>query len=112
MVCHRLLRTAAIDVLEPMDLPPGDRQPTKFGCVCVPAASIISIGGPAGIAPSDSMPHIGGCEITGEVADIGAAVKNVAVGQTVLIAPNQGCGHCAECFLRQRPGLPRVLHPR
>lgn len=42
-------------------------------------------------------PHILGHEICGEVAEIGAAVKGVSVGQRVLVETSIGCGVCAAC---------------
>lgn len=38
-----------------------------------------------------------GHECTGEVVEIGAAVTNVAVGDQVVVHPNNGCGKCVYC---------------
>jgi NADPH:quinone reductase-like Zn-dependent oxidoreductase len=43
------------------------------------------------------MPHIPGSDISGEVAKVGELVKNVQVGQRVLLAPGISCGLCAQC---------------
>jgi len=40
------------------------------------------------------LPHILGCEITGEIAGVGSAVKGLSTGQRVLIAPGINCGRC------------------
>jgi NADPH:quinone reductase-like Zn-dependent oxidoreductase len=44
------------------------------------------------------LPHIGGCDIAGEVAKIGADVTNVRVGDRVMLSPGVSCGHCAQCL--------------
>ncbi len=41
--------------------------------------------------------RIPGHEVVGRVAEIGAAVSGLTVGQRVFVAPNMGCGHCPEC---------------
>jgi (R,R)-butanediol dehydrogenase/meso-butanediol dehydrogenase/diacetyl reductase len=38
-----------------------------------------------------------GHEFTGEVAEVGAAVTEVAPGDHVLVDPHPGCGKCEEC---------------
>ena len=43
------------------------------------------------------MPHIGGSDIAGEVAEIGAGVTNVKVGDRVLLSPGISCGRCVHC---------------
>lgn len=44
------------------------------------------------------LPHILGCEITGEIAGIGSAVKDLSIGQRALIAPGISCGKCEFCL--------------
>jgi NADPH:quinone reductase-like Zn-dependent oxidoreductase len=44
------------------------------------------------------LPHIGGCDIAGEVAKIGGDVSNVHAGERVMLAPGVGCGHCEQCL--------------
>jgi NADPH:quinone reductase-like Zn-dependent oxidoreductase len=44
------------------------------------------------------LPHILGCEIIGEIAGVGSAVKGLSVGQRVLIAPGINCGRCEYCL--------------
>ncbi len=46
------------------------------------------------------LPHILGCEITGEIAAIGSRikVKGLSIGQRVLIAPGISCGKCEYCL--------------
>lgn len=43
------------------------------------------------------MPRIPGCDIAGEVAEVGEMVKRVHVGQRVLLAPGLSCGQCEQC---------------
>ena len=44
------------------------------------------------------LPHILGCEITGEIAGVGSAVKGLSTGQRVLIVPGINCGRCEYCL--------------
>jgi NADPH:quinone reductase-like Zn-dependent oxidoreductase len=44
------------------------------------------------------LPHIPGSDVAGEVAEIGADVTNVRVGQRVLLAPGVTCGKCPACL--------------
>lgn len=43
------------------------------------------------------LPHIPGSDIAGEIAEIGADVTTVRVGQKVVLAPGVSCGKCAAC---------------
>src|SRR5437879_1800779 len=43
------------------------------------------------------LPHIPGSDISGEIAQIGAEVSTVRVGQKVALAPLVSCGKCAAC---------------
>ena len=42
--------------------------------------------------------RIPGHETVGEIAKIGANVKGLEIDRRVFIAPNMGCGHCAQCI--------------
>jgi NADPH:quinone reductase-like Zn-dependent oxidoreductase len=44
------------------------------------------------------LPHIPGSDVAGEVAQIGAEVSTVRVGQKVVLAPGVTCGRCAACL--------------
>jgi NADPH:quinone reductase-like Zn-dependent oxidoreductase len=44
------------------------------------------------------FPHILGSDVSGEVAKIGANVRNIQVGERVLLAPGVSCGHCPQCI--------------
>jgi len=46
------------------------------------------------------LPHILGCEIAGEIAGIGCEIKvrDLSIGQRVLIAPGISCGKCEFCL--------------
>jgi NADPH:quinone reductase-like Zn-dependent oxidoreductase len=57
------------------------------------------------------MPHIGGCEIVGQIEEIGSAVTGLQLGQKVMIAPGQGCGHCRACFRGDDPACPNYEIP-
>ena len=43
------------------------------------------------------LPHIPGSDIAGEIAQIGADVTTLKVGQKVVLIPGITCGKCAEC---------------
>lgn len=43
------------------------------------------------------LPHIPGSDVAGEVAQIGADVTTVKVGQKVVLAPGVSCGKCPAC---------------
>lgn len=45
------------------------------------------------------LPLIPGCDITGEVAEVGQSVTGISVGSRVLVAPGFGCGGCEPCSL-------------
>ncbi len=44
-----------------------------------------------------TLPHIGGSDIAGVVAEVGADVRGVPVGQRVVINPSLWCGQCEFC---------------
>jgi NADPH:quinone reductase-like Zn-dependent oxidoreductase len=44
------------------------------------------------------LPHIPGSDIAGEIAQIGADVTTVRVGQKVVLVPGVSCGKCATCI--------------
>jgi 2-desacetyl-2-hydroxyethyl bacteriochlorophyllide A dehydrogenase len=50
-----------------------------------------------GVNPYAQYPVIGGHEIAGTVADVGAAVQGIAPGERVVVEPFIGCGHCYPC---------------
>ena len=50
-----------------------------------------------GLPTAIPMPHIGGCETAGVVAEIGKKVQAFSKGQRVLIAPGQSCNACHWC---------------
>jgi NADPH:quinone reductase-like Zn-dependent oxidoreductase len=44
------------------------------------------------------LPHIPGSDVAGEIAQIGADVATVRVGQKVVLAPLVSCGKCSACI--------------
>ena len=44
------------------------------------------------------LPFWTGCDIAGEVAEVGAAVTGVKVGDRVVVNPNLTCGRCEFCI--------------
>ena len=47
------------------------------------------------------LPHIPGSDVAGEIAQLGADVTTVRVGQKVVLAPGVTCGKCAACLSGQ-----------
>jgi NADPH:quinone reductase-like Zn-dependent oxidoreductase len=47
------------------------------------------------------LPHIPGSDISGEIAQVGADVTTVRVGQKVVLAPGVSCGKCPACISGQ-----------
>lgn len=56
-----------------------------------------------GLPIETPMPHIGGSDIAGEVAAVGAGVRGVEVGERVVVNPSIGCGHCEWCRKGEEP---------
>ncbi len=50
-----------------------------------------------GLVPTVSLPHILGHEVAGEVAEVGADVQGLSVGDHVTVYPTWGCGYCDAC---------------
>ena len=44
------------------------------------------------------LPFWTGCDIAGEIAEVGAEVPNVKVGMRVAVNPNLTCGRCEFCI--------------
>jgi NADPH:quinone reductase-like Zn-dependent oxidoreductase len=44
------------------------------------------------------LPHIPGSDIAGEVVQVGRDVRQVRVGDDVVLAPGISCGHCQACL--------------
>ncbi|HET8576595.1 MAG TPA: zinc-binding dehydrogenase [Methylomirabilota bacterium] len=50
-----------------------------------------------------SLPFWSGCDIAGDVAQVGAAVQGVSVGERVAVNPNLSCGQCEYCVKGETP---------
>jgi NADPH:quinone reductase-like Zn-dependent oxidoreductase len=59
-----------------------------------------------GLPVETSMPHIGGSDIAGVVAEVGPGVSEVAVGTRVVVDPTLACGHCPACVRGDQPLCP------
>lgn len=44
------------------------------------------------------LPHIPGCDISGEVAQVGELATRIKVGDKVLLQPGVSCGQCPQCL--------------
>ena len=52
--------------------------------------------------PPEGLPHVNGCEVTGTVEALGAAVTGFTRGQRVVIFPGFSCGTCEFCLRGER----------
>lgn len=52
---------------------------------------------------SGPMPHVLGSDAAGTVVALGEGVRDLAVGDDVLLYPALGCGQCAACFAGEVP---------
>ncbi|HEX8360389.1 MAG TPA: zinc-binding dehydrogenase [Longimicrobium sp.] len=50
-----------------------------------------------GIPIETTMPHIGGSDVAGVIAEVGEGVDEGRVGQRVVVNPSLWCGRCREC---------------
>lgn len=48
-----------------------------------------------GLPPS--FPHVGGCDVAGEIEALGAGVQGWRVGERVVVNPTISCGQCEWC---------------
>src|ERR1700730_4105895 len=55
---------------------------------------LVRAGLPNGPLP---LPHIPGSDMAGEIAEVGAGVTTIKLGQKVVLAPGVSCGKCAAC---------------
>jgi NADPH:quinone reductase-like Zn-dependent oxidoreductase len=87
-----------VDVLQLMDLPkPAIDDDEVLVQVKACALNHLDLWVRQGLPTKISMPHIGGCETAGIVAEVGRRVQGLSVGQRVLISPGQGCNTCSWC---------------
>src|SRR2546425_2216521 len=52
--------------------------------------------------PPEGLPHVNGCEVTGTIETVGAAVRGLARGQRAIIFPRFACGGCGYCVRGER----------
>jgi NADPH:quinone reductase-like Zn-dependent oxidoreductase len=98
-----------VEVLQMMDLPKPTIEDDEV-LVQVKACGLnhLDVWVRAGLPTKIPMPHIGGCETTGVVAEVGKRTRNLTVGQRVMISPgqcspdsdwyNRGIDCCAEDY--------------
>lgn len=87
----------AVRTIEVRDMPTPEAGP---GEVVVRVAACGICGTDQHIFEGDffpSYPLIGGHEVAGEIAEVGAGVENIRVGDRVAVDPGIFCGHCFFC---------------
>lgn len=91
-------QTGGPEVLQLMDLPRPTLDDDEV-LVQVKACALnhLDVWVRKGLPTKIPMPHIGGCETAGVVAEVGERVTNFQVGQRVLISPGQSCLACDWC---------------
>ncbi|MCZ6727936.1 MAG: zinc-binding dehydrogenase [Acidobacteria bacterium] len=100
MRAFRISRHGGPEVLEWVELPTPEPAPEEV-LVRVRACALnrldlwVRNGVPGHEFP---LPLIPGSEIAGEVAAVGAVVRGVEVGASVLLAPGVSCGRCDRCL--------------
>ncbi len=87
-----------VDVLNLMDLPVPTLDDDEV-LVQVKACALnhLDLWVRQGLPTKIPIPHIGGCEVAGVIADVGRRVTDWSKGQRVLISPGQSCMCCAWC---------------
>ncbi|MBC7715135.1 MAG: glutathione-dependent formaldehyde dehydrogenase [Rhizobacter sp.] len=84
---------AVRNVHEPKILNPGDAiVRVTMAAICGSDLHLYN-----GVIPSMMKGDIMGHETMGEVVEIGPMVKNVKVGDKIVISFDIGCGHCSHC---------------
>ncbi len=105
-------RPGGVEVLELLDLPrPTIDDDEVLIQVKACALNHLDLWVRQGLPTKIPMPHIGGCETTGVVVEVGQRVQGLQLGQRVLIAPgqcslesdwyNRGLDCCSEDYLIQ-----------
>lgn len=56
-----------------------------------------------GLPIDTTMPHIGGSDIAGSVAELGPGAEGMAPGERVLVNPTLSCGRCEWCVRDEAP---------
>lgn len=52
--------------------------------------------------PPEGLPHVNGCEVTGTLEAVGAAVTGLEQGERVIVFPGFACGRCEFCLRGER----------
>jgi len=87
-----------VDVLRLMELPaPAIEDDEVLVQVRACALNHLDLWVRQGLPAKITMPHIGGCETAGVVAEVGRRVRGFSKGQRVLISPGQSCMQCDWC---------------
>ncbi len=96
------------DVLRIEDVPRPEPGPGEV-LVRVRAAALnhLDLWVRRGLPIETTMPHVGGSDVAGDIAEVGAGVDPSRVGERVVVNPSLACGHCRECAQGEESMCPR-----
>jgi len=60
-----------------------------------------------GLPIETTMPHVGGSDVAGVVAELGPGAEGVEPGTRVVVNPSLSCGRCRYCVAGETPLCPR-----
>lgn len=56
-----------------------------------------------GLPIETTMPHVGGSDVAGVVAEVGEGATGVREGERVVVNPSLSCGRCRDCVRGEEP---------
>lgn len=86
---------AVREVGEP--IPNGDEVILDVHACAINRHDLWILQGDSAMVDADDLPFVSGLDVAGVVDDVGDHVDSVAVGDRVVLCPNQTCGSCRFC---------------
>ena len=99
MRAARFHRHGGPEVVQIEDVPRPEPRPGEV-VVDVRAAALnhLDLWVRRGLPIETTMPHIGGSDVSGVIAEAGEGVDPARIGERVVINPSLWCGRCRECL--------------